>query len=135
MFKVSLNWSLPSKLIFWTKLNAIAVNRDEWVNSIYLRQSSLLLFHCQIAKNYFVRISLVKKNQPACPKYRLLGFFEIRRKSMSLVYFIEFNQNIKNDLFMVWLFVENFPQTFNKTSCIHDDRARLWESTVQYCYL
>lgn len=23
---------------------------------------------------------------------------------MSLVYFIEFNQNIKNDLFMVWLF-------------------------------
>lgn len=44
---------------------------------------------------------------------------------MSLVYFIEFNQNIKNDLFMVWLFVENFPQTFNKTSCIHDDRARL----------
>lgn len=54
---------------------------------------------------------------------------------MSLVYFIEFNQNIKNDLFMVWLFVENFPQTFNKTSCIRDDRARLWESTVQYCYL
>lgn len=77
------------------KLNAIAVNRDELVNSICLRQSSLLLFHCQIAKNYFVRISLVKKNQPACPKYRLLGFFEIRRKSMSLVYFIEFNQNIK----------------------------------------
>lgn len=33
---------------------------------------------------------------------------------MSLVYFIEFNQNIKNDLFMVWLFVENFPQTFKK---------------------
>lgn len=95
------------------------------MNSICLRQSSLLLFHCQIAKNYFERISLVKKKQPACPKYRLLELFEIRRKSMSLVYFIEFNQNIKNDLFMVWLFVENFPQTFNKTSCIHDDRARL----------
>lgn len=47
---------------------------------------------------------------------------------MSLVYFIEFNQNIKNDLFMVWLFVENFPQTFKKKQAVSMTIVHVYEN-------